>query len=314
MWRTPAELEGDREHAIQLVDVEAFGHKFENVVSGIANDLVTLEKEGAIYTHLFNHEIGQYQYCRIPLLPAETFQYVEGALGQQQFDRAMEKDATFEEALAAITNSKVRELVRAYRPFGGEPAEADIRGCFASFLPSELEKVVCGVRWDRVQILPELGGVRDRLSLIIKMLDSFPIVARGLAERGHNRPPIKVVDEYDVQDILFACLRAVFQDARREDHTPQLAGRSRRIDIVVPSVQTAIEVKCVRDRRHAQRVADELMIDCESYHSHPQYEHLLFLVYDPNHYIVDPPILEDGLSGQRTKNDHSFEVQVMVRS
>jgi hypothetical protein len=68
----------------------------------------------------------------------------------------------------------------------------------------------------------------------------------------------------------------------------------------------------VRSRAHGKKVADELRVDIESYHSHPSCETLFALVWDEAKYLPDPQQLERDLSASRTKRDRSFEVTVRV--
>lgn len=161
------------------------------------------------------------------------------------------------------------------------------------------------------RIFPDLNEATGA-SLVLKVIDSFPTIVRLLGDRAHRRPDFCVSSEYDVQDLLFAILRSVFEDARREDFTPYFGAKAKRIDIVIPSAETLIEVKCVRNAKHARLIDDELKIDIESYHSHPNCRMLIALVYDPGCFITDSSPLEQ-LSGRRTKLGRDFLVRVLVR-
>ncbi len=172
---------------------------------------------------------------------------------------------------------------------------------------------MCGARKDRLEILPSSSHPRDELASLLGILDSFPTIARFLQDRRNGRPSFEIAKEYDVQDVLFICIRSLFDDARLEDPAPKLAGRSKRVDIVLPSIKVLVEVKCVRDQTHARNLPHELMIDIESYHSHPACKHLLAFVYDAHGLIDDPQQLETELSGRRVKGDASFEVKLLVR-
>jgi hypothetical protein len=249
-------------------------------------------------------------------LPSEIFQYVEAHVAKQEFDDAIDSGASFEEALEAITNPEIAERVRSYGDYGHtklrDGTTIDNRGCAASFYGEEIESLVCGGRPDRYEVLPNLDSI-DKASMLIQILDYFPIVARHLAERKHDRPPFSIENEYDVQDLLYANIRSVFEDARFEEWTPKHGGKSKRIDIVIPSAEVVIEVKYVRDKSHRKNIGDELKIDIESYHSHSACKTLLFLIYDPDSNIVDPSEITNDLSGRRIKGNSSFDVQVMVR-
>jgi REase_DpnII-MboI len=258
-----------------------------------------------------------FRYYRIPFLPSEIYQFVEAHVAKQEFADALERGADFEGALQSISNPEIEQRVRSYGNYGHsklrDGTEMDLRGCAASFYPSEMEDLVCGGRPERYQPLPDLGTL-DKPSLLIQMLDYFPTLSRYLARRGHGRPSYLIENEYDVQDLLFVAVRAVFDDARTEDWSPKHAGASKRIDIVVPSAETVIETKIVRDAAHARRIADELKIDIESYHAHPACKRLLAFVFDPHSHIVDPNALAKDLSGVRIKGDRKFDVQVLIRT
>lgn len=302
--------------APEITEATVFGHRFA-LLPSLIEDLITLEKEGAIYAHFWDEAAKTFRYYRIPFLPAEIYQYVEAHVAKQEFDDALQLGASFRKALGAISNQDLAERVRSYGRHGRTKLpngrEIDNRGCAASFLPPEIEDLVCGGRRDRYQLLPDLGGV-NKPSLLVQMVDHFPVIARFMVRRGNARPPYLIENEYDVQHLLFVAVRSVFEDARIEDWTPKHAGASKRIDIVVPSAQTVMETKIIRNAAHAKRIADEIKVDIESYHAHPACKRLLALLYDPSQHIIDPAGIMNELSGQRVKGESKFDVQVLVRS
>src|SRR5262245_50572692 len=198
----------------EYTEATIFGHRFADLPD-LIEDLVTLEKEGAIYSHFWDEEAQIFRYYRIPFLPAEIFQYVEAHIAKQQFDNAVAEGATFDEGLRAISNADIAQRVRSFDNYGRTKLRdgriADIRGCAASFYPPEIEALVCGRRRDRYQPLPDLRSL-DRPSMLVQMLDCFPILARCLARRRKGRPPYVIENEYDVQDLLFVVVRSVFDD------------------------------------------------------------------------------------------------------
>ena len=299
----------------EYVEITAFGHRFR-LLSGLADDLITLEREGAIYDHFWDDKAKTFRYYKIPFLPQEIFEYVEAHVAQQQFDDAINRGASFKKALAAITNKELADRVRRYGNYGKskmkDGSTVDIRGCAASFYPPEIGALVCGQRRDRYKLLPEINEI-DKTSLLMNMLDAFPVIARRLKQRKNKRPPLIIENEYDVQDLLFAIMRSVFDDARTEEWPPKHAGKDRRIDIVLPTHEIVVEVKIIRDTSHASSVVDELMIDIESYHAHPKCKTLLMFLWDPEGYIIDPIPLSRDLSGLRVKKDHQFNVHVLIR-
>lgn len=150
--------------------------------------------------------------------------------------------------------------------------------------------------------------------MLRKALESVSIAIRRLKSRSHDRPSFQVSNEYDVQDLAEISLRAVFDDVVREEWTPQSAGSAKRVDLVVRSVGAFIECKYVRDRKHARRLGDELRVDFESYHEHPDCRQLFVLIHDPAQVISDPGQFAVDLNGLRRKRDHEFAVRIIVGS
>jgi len=301
----------------------AFGHEWIDYPAGLAEDLITLEREGSIFSHFADPGSEQpdgtatFSYYRIPLRPDEIFQYVEASLAFQEFNDALRRGKSFEEALRAISKPEIAERVERYGNYGRTKLKSgstiDLRGCHASFYPDGMEDVLCGGVRSRYEALPELEPTRDRIGLAMQIVNAFPVVSGSLANRGHGREPFRIENEYDVQDLLFAILRSVFEDCKREEWTPKRAGSAKRIDIVIPTINAVIETKFVRDRSHGKEVADELRVDFECYHDHPNCAHLIAVCIDPDRHIGDPVQFEDELSGLRVKGSHEFNVTVLVR-
>lgn len=109
-------------------------------------------------------------------------------------------------------------------------------------------------------------------------------------------------------------IKSVFPDARIEEHTAVHAGGTKLIDIVIPGISTVVEIKYVRDRRHAKEVANELKVDFESYHIHPHCKRLIAYVWDPHKHLSDRSNFTNDLRGLRAKGASQFEVDVMVKS
>lgn len=293
------------------IDIDAFGHRF-HILRGNAEDLITLERESAIYSQFWDEVHQVFREVKIKFLPGEVFQYVEANLAKQRFDFAAESGAGFEEALAAIGNDEIANRVRSYEASLKDGTIVDIRGCLASFFPPGMEELVCGGREDRYEYLPNLNVV-DKRSLVATVLNTFPTICRFLAQREQGRPNFLVENEYDVQDLLFAQLRPLFEDLKREEWTPKHAGSAKRMDLVIPSEGIVVEVKIVRNKSHAKSFCDELKIDIESYHSYQNCKTLFAFVFDPKSLVVDPEQISADLDGLRVKGTTSFDVRVLIR-
>ncbi|MEF9882702.1 hypothetical protein [Streptomyces sp. P9-A4] len=304
----------------EWVTITAFGKTFK-VLPGHAEDLRSLETEGAVYHRFADRDgsgefLGTFTRYRISFTPAEIYEYVEAHVAHQQFNTALRETGDFTGAVLAVRDEKYRKRVASYHQYGNGKTRSgesiDIRGCFASFLSSDMEALICGRRRDRYEAVPMLGGQSNHEELALQALKSIPVTARKLATRSNARPAFAVENEYDVQDVAEAALSAVFPAVSREEWTPKSAGSAKRIDLVVKEAGIVVECKYVRDARHAKKVADELRIDFESYHSHAECRRLFAYIHDPHNYIVDPEEFMRDLGGLRKKGDSEFTVTVIV--
>jgi hypothetical protein len=84
------------------------------------------------------------------------------------------------------------------------------------------------------------------------------------------------------------------------------------MDFLLPAHELVIETKIVRDRSHAKRIGDELIIDIEHYRRHPNCKTLWCVVYDPDHLITNTQGLKDDLDGQRKSKDGEVDVKTFI--
>lgn len=133
-----------------------------------------------------------------------------------------------------------------------------------------------------------------------------------LTNRRKGAQPMSFASEYDVQDLLHALLRPWVNDIRPEEFTPSYAGSSTRMDFLLPAHKLVIETKIVRDRGHAKRIGDELIIDIDHYSKHPDCRVLWCVVYDPEHLIQNGEGLRNDLDGDRTVNGVTRRVRVFI--
>jgi DpnII restriction endonuclease len=145
------------------------------------------------------------------------------------------------------------------------------------------------------------------------------VVVRGLRRAMHplthrrkGAQCLTFASEYDVQDLLHALLRPWISDIRPEEFTPSYAGSSTRMDFLLPGHGLVIEIKVIRDRSHAKRVGDELIIDIDHYRRHPDCRRLWCVVYDPDHLVTNAEGLKNDLEGTRSAKDGSSEVRLFV--
>jgi hypothetical protein len=144
--------------------------------------------------------------------------------------------------------------------------------------------------------------------LLKNTLRRFHIVVKQLGYRYDNRPTLIINDEYDVQDLLHALLKAIFDDVREEDAVPNYAGSASRVDFLLKNEKIVVEAKVATSRLRDKKIGEQLIVDIKRYQSHPDCEKLVCFVYDPDNYIKNPIALENDLSGKHDK----LEVLVLV--
>lgn len=156
---------------------------------------------------------------------------------------------------------------------------------------------------------PKPTNVEGVIEVIVKGLRR---AMHPLTHRRKDAQSLVFSNEYDVQDLLHALLRPWVGDIRPEEFTPSYARSSTRMDFLLPDYSLVIETKIIRDRNHAKRVGDELIIDIEHYRVHPNCKHLWCVVYDPDHLITNAEGFKADLEGPRAAKDGEVAVRVFI--
>lgn len=153
------------------------------------------------------------------------------------------------------------------------------------------------------------SSLEELLQIIIRGL---PRAMHPLTHRRKGVTALAIESEYDIQDLLHSQLRPWIADIRPEEFTPSYAGSNTRMDFLLPTHSLVLETKRVRDRTHAGKVGDELIVDIEHYRRHPKCDRLWCVVYDRLHLIPNPSGLIADLEGPRSTPDGSLQVRVFV--
>lgn len=289
---------------------EHFARPFRNLDPDHLRDLETLEAEGAIYTYLWSEDDDRFVYVRIRLTPSELVAYVDALSALDQFLGFLSETGNPEMALTAIPDAAARARVVEYNSWSVSEGQADTQYCPAAFLGPQIEELVCSIVPGRHEILG-VSYTADRRFLLREVLELLPSARAAAGEHGGYSFPLE--NEAHVRTLIFLVLKCIFPDARLEDPSPKDAGSSRRIDIVLPSLSVALEVKFVRNAPHARTVAAELKVDIESYHAHPSCKTLVAFVWDPLHRLPDRQNFIADLEGPRTKAGKTFSVEIVVK-
>ncbi|WP_150462942.1 PD-(D/E)XK nuclease domain-containing protein [Nesterenkonia ebinurensis] len=145
--------------------------------------------------------------------------------------------------------------------------------------------------------------VADELAEVLRRLPTFMQVLQRRREQW--RVGEAIADEHDLQVVVEALLRALFDDVRPEDYVPSRAGSNSRVDFVMPEVGVVVETKMTRANLTASKLGEELLVDAGRYPKHPECSAIVALVYDPDQRIENPRGLEGDLTS-RTESGLSF--------
>ncbi len=137
---------------------------------------------------------------------------------------------------------------------------------------------------------------QDTVATLEQMARRLPEVIHQLRQRHDKRDTLIVQDEYDLQDLIHSLLHLFFEDIRPEEGTPSLAGVTARMDFLLYSEQTVVEIKKTRSGLKNKELKEQLSIDIPHYSRHPDCKTLVGIVYDPERLISNPRGVERDLS------------------
>lgn len=150
------------------------------------------------------------------------------------------------------------------------------------------------------------------VALIEQICKRMPYAARILLNRQRKgKISYTIEDEYDVQDLLHALLRAYLKYSVQEDPLPKVSGtRASRADISIEELGILIEIKYVRSPDDQKTIFDDFSRDVLLYTSWPHLKTLLYVIYNSGD-LRDPEALEK-LSGPRATNGKEFDVKIVL--
>jgi hypothetical protein len=147
--------------------------------------------------------------------------------------------------------------------------------------------------------------------LVLSVCQRIGATARILAHRDRQKPGYVINDEYDVQDLLHATLRAVIKRSVQENPIGKVGGvRGSRADICVEELGILIEVKFARLPADQKRLVHEFSEDLVLYSGWHPLKILVFIVYNSGT-LRDPEALL-GLGGAKEIDGRRFEVKVLL--
>lgn len=149
-------------------------------------------------------------------------------------------------------------------------------------------------------------------ALVERVCRRLPQVARILSTRSRKgKVAYEITDEYDVQDLLHATLRAYLKYSVQEEPLPKVAAaKSGRADLSIEELGVLIEVKYVHRAEDQKRLFEEYSQDLVLYAQWPHLKTLIYLVYNSAD-LRDPEALEKLTSAQEV-GGRKFKVTVVL--
>jgi hypothetical protein len=123
---------------------------------------------------------------------------------------------------------------------------------------------------------------RESLVILEQMLSRLSRVIRQLRVRHGDRPPFRVTDEKDLEDLLRSLLPLHFDDIRPESRTPSYSATTR-IDFLLVPESIAVTVKLAKPR-----ILEQVPEDAAYYRRERKYRTLVVCIYDPEGLLREP--------------------------
>jgi hypothetical protein len=165
---------------------------------------------------------------------------------------------------------------------------------------------------DATEKLPEYP--KDVEQLLERLIKGLPRATFPLKYRRKGLPSFEFDNEYDVQSLFHSLIRPWISDIRVEEYTPSYAGTSTRIDFLCAKYEIVVEIKFVRDAKHAKGIGDELIIDIAHYGAHSRCAQLWVVIFDPEGLLPNPEGLTTDLDGEHHNKSGKVKVRTFVLS
>ncbi|MEV4915417.1 hypothetical protein AB0K47_01045 [Streptomyces tirandamycinicus] len=164
----------------------------------------------------------------------------------------------------------------------------------------------------RTLLQAEIYAVAEAAPILAELAEAFarfPGFLQVLQKsKKSNVPAPNIEKEEDLQVLVGACLRLMYDDVRPEDYVPEHAGGRSRVDFLLPAVGIVVETKMTRETLTDKKLGEELLIDWGRYTRHPDCRGIFALVYDPDKRLINPA----GLQSDLTQDQNNPATRVLV--
>jgi hypothetical protein len=121
------------------------------------------------------------------------------------------------------------------------------------------------------------------------------MVIRQLRSRHGDRPPFRVEDGRDLEDLLRALLPLHFDDVRLHSRTPGYADRTC-TDFLLAPEKIAVMAKYVEPKMTLGRLSEQIPEDAAYWAKQPNCRTLIAFIYDPESILRDARSFEAAWS------------------
>lgn len=146
----------------------------------------------------------------------------------------------------------------------------------------------------------DVSTLKDTQNCLDRYLNNFYLFLEAFKEvkpdkratlTTENLKAIQINNEYDLQHLLFAVLKPLYNDTRKEVTEDSGIGAIRS-DIKIPSLNSIIEAKCTRKSMSLKKLTEELEADIVHYKA----DFIYFYIYDKEKIIKDRQNFESYFS------------------
>jgi hypothetical protein len=298
----------DDESADRLPTI-AFGYTFTHIPEHVREDLGSLEREGVVYADHWIETIGDFRHVRIAFTPEEVAEFVRRSWAYELFLRAgcphwAREAPGIDVEIASEADGyelHTRDGVTIPPPYH----------CFAAFLGSDLEALVCSNVPGRQTVI-ELQGRESLLFTLSRAVQALTATIRSFNKRENGQAPWTIAREDDVRDLLYVMLKPAVFDLVKEEPTPSLAMTHKFVDLSSKACRLFVEIKWIGRRGQWKQILQQIQIDIQSYHTHKSCETLVFVVVDSVRDVPDPKLVEKELTGPQTVRGRVVDVRTHI--
>jgi hypothetical protein len=132
----------------------------------------------------------------------------------------------------------------------------------------------------------------DRVTTILEtFLRRLPQVIRPLRQRWGMRPPFRVEDEHDLEDLVRSLFPLFFDQVHLRSRTPSYSPDTR-TDFLIPDEKYVLTVKRTSPELRQSQLEEQLQEDAAYYRAVPECRILWVNIFDSQNWLSDPQHLE----------------------